>query len=85
MCGIASAFRRSTHVPRLIEPNYEQFLTQLPKVLADIYTITDYRPDANSDPVPLIYCSDTSELLHRLQILHHRVIKIVHNSVDSGA
>ncbi len=84
MRGIVSTFRQATHVARLIEPNYEQFLTHLPKLLEDIYAVTDYHPPANADLVPVVYCTDTSELLHRLQTLHHRDIKIVHNSVDSG-
>jgi len=84
MCGIVSAFRRATHVPRLIAPNYEQFLTQMPKVLEDICTFTDYHPADSADPVPLVYYSYTSELLDRLQKVYRRQIRIVHNSVDSG-
>ena len=81
---IASTFRASTKVTRLIEPNYEPFLQQLHQLFTDLYAVTDYQPPGDAPSIPVVYCTDTAALLQRLQVLHQRDVKIVNHGADAG-
>ena len=82
---LATFMRRATGVNRLIEPNYKHHLVDLHTIFTDIYEVIIYHPPgADSFGVPLVICSHTSTLLHRLADYHHREVRIVHHGCDSG-
>ena len=76
--------RSSTGVNRIIAPHYEPHLTQLHRLFEDLYDVVSYECPITDITVPLVHCTDTSELLRRIQQLHHREIRQIHFGVDSG-
>ncbi len=76
--------RKETGRPDLYEPYFEKFLTSTHKVFSDHFTSTEYLPHPPLTPTPMVLCTQTEQLLRKLETLHHRKIRAVHHGVDSG-
>ncbi len=76
---------QKTCVNSIIQPNYEPQLIDLHLLFTDLYVVQQYQsPEPDSDPIPLVYCKDTSALLQRLAELHRRQVRIIYHSCDAG-
>lgn len=75
--------RRESGLRTMYAANCESMLTTSHQVLSNFFTCgTIDVPD--SEPVPIVYCSDTLGLLRQLESYNERNIRIVHHSVDAG-
>ena len=88
---IARFIRKKTR-SSIIEPCYEIALTRQHDIFTDIYEYSSYTPppppdaddDYAADSIPLVICTDTTELLRRISSSHNRTVRLVKHGVDAG-